>query len=272
MHARSGKDKGPHKKNSPARAGKVVGSLTARRRIRWDIVGFAVLAVVLIAVIAYSLIPKIQKTRDAERFTPSEANPDPSAGIAGIVKADYPAGRHIPDSLRVAYDRSPAFGGPHDQNWATCTGFVYPVAIRTENAIHSLEHGAVWITYDPDLVNGEDLAVLRTKVENQPYMLMSPYPELTSPVTLQSWGRQLAVDDVSDRRIDRFITALRQNPNTHPEPGASCSSGPGGFDPDNPPPFDPSPPGLDAIPMTDPPATSGPPGTGDPLVPQTGIK
>ncbi|MDQ4103132.1 MAG: DUF3105 domain-containing protein, partial [Actinomycetota bacterium] len=69
-------------------------------------------------------------------------------------------------------------------------------------------------------------------------------------VSLQSWGHQLAVDNVKDPRIDQFLRALRQNPYTHPEVGASCDElGPGRFDLDNPPPFDPKPPGPDAVPM-----------------------
>ena len=71
-------------------------------------------------------------------------------------------------------------------------------------------------------------------------MVMSPYPGLDSPVSLQSWGHQLKVGDVNDPRIDEFISSLKQNQYTHPEVGASCDAiGPGGFDQDNPPPFAP---------------------------------
>jgi hypothetical protein len=96
---------------------------------------------------------------------------------------------------------------------------------------------------------------LRAEVDGKPYMFMSPYPNLDSTVTLQSWGHQLELDSVEDPRIRRFVTALRQNPNTHPEPGASCATSGTGFDPDAPPPFDPSPPGPDAVPLA--PADSG---------------
>ena len=69
-------------------------------------------------------------------------------------------------------------------------------------------------------------------------MVMSPYPGLDSPVSLQSWGHQLKVDDATDPRIDEFISSLKQNQYTHPEVGASCDAiGPGAFDQDNPPPF-----------------------------------
>lgn len=73
-------------------------------------------------------------------------------------------------------------------------------------------------------------------------MLMSPYPTLDAPISLQSWGHQLELDQASDIRIDQFISALRLNPATYPEVGATCSIPPLSFDPDNPPPFDPTTP------------------------------
>ena len=57
--------------------------------------------------------------------------------------------------------------------------------------VHALEHGAVWIAYNPDKIKGEALDTLKAKVEGQPYMLMSPYPGLDKPISLQSWGHQL---------------------------------------------------------------------------------
>lgn len=165
-------------------------------------------------------------------------------------KIEYPAGTHVQAPRRVTYDQHPPMGGPHDQYWATCTGTVYPDPIRTENVVHSLEHGAVWIAYDPQKVAGDEVSTLEAKVDGQPYMLMSPYPGLPSPISVQSWGHRLALDDSEDDRLGQFITALRRNPTTHPEAGATCSTTAGSFDPSAPPPFDTSAPGPDAVPMT----------------------
>ncbi|QSE87694.1 DUF3105 domain-containing protein (plasmid) [Rhodococcus pseudokoreensis] len=225
------------------------GGVPGTRRFPWLMIGAAVIVVGLIAVIAYALVPQAQEKGAAQGFSPSADNPDPSTGIDGVVKIEYPAGNHVQAPQRVAYDQSPPFGGAHDQYWATCTGIVYPDAIRTENAVHSLEHGAVWVTYNPDRLSSDDIAALASNVDGKTYTLMSPYPGLDSAVSLQSWGHQLKLDDVHDPRIPEFITALRQNPNTYPEPGASCSTVQGGFDPANPPPFDPSAPGPDAVPV-----------------------
>ncbi|MDI5979396.1 DUF3105 domain-containing protein [Amycolatopsis magusensis] len=181
-------------------------------------------------------------------FMPSEANPDPSTAIPGVVRQAYDPGLHVAAPQRVAYDHSPPFGGRHDQVWAACNGVVYPEGVRTEHLVHSLEHGAVWIAYHPDRVTGAERAKLAERVEGKPYLVMSPYPGLDQPISLQSWGHQLKVASADDERIDQFVTALLLNPATFPEPGAPCDPGPGGFDQDAPPPFDPTPPGPDAQP------------------------
>ena len=66
---------------------------------------------------------------------------------------------------------------------------------------------------------------LYAKVEGQNYTMMSPYPGLDQPVSLQSWGHQLKLSDPDDPRIDQFISSLRQNQYTYPEVGARCAMG-----------------------------------------------
>lgn len=122
----------------------------------------------------------------------------------------------------LTYKQSPPVAGTHNYNWQNCMGDVYDAQIANEHAVHSMEHGAVWITYRPDLPK-DQVAALAKKVRGNPYMLMSPYPGLDKPISLQAWGYQLKVDNASDKRIDEFIKALRQNASV--EPGASCSQG-----------------------------------------------
>ena len=186
-------------------------------------------------------------------FAPSGANQDPSLQIPGIVVKNYQGADHVGPTERVAYDGDPPFGGPHDASWAACDGVVYSKAIRGENAVHSLEHGAVWVAYHPDKISAADLEALRSLVTGENYLFMSPVPTMDSPIALQSWGHQLTLEERDDERIDQFIKALRTNRFTHPEVGATCAPlGPGRFDPDNPPAFDPNPPGADAVPVQGP--------------------
>src|SRR6476469_3638999 len=222
----------------------VVG--TARKPKPWGMI-MAVVAVVALAggVIGYALVT----VHDKEKWVVSADNQDPSDNIEGVVHKKYESAQHVEATQRVAYDQSPPFGGPHDGTWADCNGTVYPKAVRTENMVHTLEHGAVWIAYNPDKIEVDDLTKLAERVDGVPYMMLSPYPALDVPVSLQSWGHQLKLTDPDDRRIDQFIEALRENEYTAPEPGARCDSQGTGFDPTNPPPFEPGPPGPDAAPV-----------------------
>lgn len=217
--------------------------------IPWITLGAILSIVALIAVLAVNLWPRYQETQEAERWAPTADNPDPSENIEGIEIVENLNNAHVNPDQRVAYDHTPPIGGPHDAAWATCNGIVYDEAIRNENAVHSLEHGAVWITYQPDLASEEDVERLRSRVEGQSYLFMSPHPEQESPISLQAWGRQLQLDSADDERITHFIGALRINPYTSPEVGASCATIPGSFEPENPRLFEPGDPGPDAVQM-----------------------
>jgi hypothetical protein len=145
--------------------------------------------------------------------------------IDGIQTYNYPAGQeHV--ETPVAYTESPPVGGPHapPPQWADCTGTVYDIDIRHENAVHSLEHGAVWITYNPDEVSDADIETLAGLVENEGGRMMSPYEGLDSPISIQSWGHQLKVDSADDKRIKQFADFLTLNSKFTPEPGASCEN------------------------------------------------
>lgn len=229
-------------------------AVVVKRSRPWGTVA-AVTVVVLFAgsVFGYFYYRYDQKKQHAAalaQYTPSETNKDPSDKIAGVVKVDYPAAKHVTALQRVAYDKSPPFGGPHDETWAACNGVVYDKAVRTENMVHPLEHGAVWIAYNPDQIKGPALDTLKAKVTGQQYLMLSPYPGLDQPISLQSWGHQLKLASETDPRVDQFIQALRTNQYTYPETGATCDEDPTVFDPANPPPFDASPLPPDAVPMT----------------------
>ncbi|MGF7122483.1 MULTISPECIES: DUF3105 domain-containing protein [unclassified Rhodococcus (in: high G+C Gram-positive bacteria)] len=255
--------RGPGNNNTRAKSAKAIkaaknkGGVPAAKRgggtarqIPWLTIGAVIAVVALIGVLAINIFPKYQDQQAVAKFTPSESNQDPSTAIDGVVTVDYPAGVHVDATQRVAYDQTPPFGGPHDSVWATCMGTVYADPIRTENAVHSLEHGAIWIAYNPDKIDDAQRKQLEERASSRDgYMLMSPYPGMDSPISLQSWGHQLEVDTADDERIDQFIAALRLNRYAYPEVGASCSTIPGSFDPANPPPFDAAAPGPDAVPM-----------------------
>ncbi len=120
-------------------------------------------------------------------------------------------------------DQLPPIGGIHDPTWQNCG--IYDTVVETKNVIHSLEHGAVWVAYSPEL-SERDVATLQEIVENENFVVLSPYPRLRSEVVLTAWGIQLEVDSVNDSRIGTFIERYQQGPQT-PELGATCQNGVG---------------------------------------------
>ncbi|WP_040338325.1 DUF3105 domain-containing protein [Candidatus Blastococcus massiliensis] len=139
--------------------------------------------------------------------------------IAGVESWEDLSQEHV--QTTVDYEQSPPVGGPHDFEWADCTGTVYDVDIRPENAVHSLEHGAVWITYDPEVASDEDIETL-ADLADEPGRMLSPYEGLDSPISIQAWGHQLKVDSAVDERLKQFADLLTFAANL--EPGATCEN------------------------------------------------
>src|SRR5215510_14480132 len=88
----------------------------------------------------------------------------------------------------VNYPQVPPVGGPHNPVWMNYGSYDKP--IPNENAVHSMEHGAVWITYQPDLAEAA-VEQLRSLVRVHSYVLLSPYPGLPAPVVASAWGLQI---------------------------------------------------------------------------------
>jgi hypothetical protein len=123
----------------------------------------------------------------------------------------------------VDYPQSPPVGGPHNPTWQNC-GF-YSKPVRNEYAVHSMEHGAVWITYSPDLPK-DQVETLRDIAQSNSYVLVSPYSDLPSQVVASAWGKQLYLNSADDPRLEQFVSAYQQGPQ-NPEPGAPCNGGVG---------------------------------------------
>lgn len=130
-------------------------------------------------------------------------------------------GQHKAGPLK--YTVTPPVAGEHNNNWMNCEGNVYDAPIANEHAVHSLEHGAVWVTYQPNLPK-DQVAKLVERVEGTEKLFLSPYEGLDAPVSLQAWGYQLKVQSATDERIDEFIKALKVNASVE-GPTALCSQG-----------------------------------------------
>ncbi|MEV5881454.1 DUF3105 domain-containing protein [Streptomyces sp. NPDC052020] len=123
----------------------------------------------------------------------------------------------------VTYPVEPPVGGDHHQVWMNCDGDVYGKPVRNVNAVHSLEHGAVWVTYTGKAPKA-DVEALAEKVRKTPYSLMSPDDRQKDPIVLTAWGHQRTVTGADDPAVDAFFEKFVQGEQT-PEPGAPCTGG-----------------------------------------------
>jgi len=177
----------------------------------WGLIALvSALAVFAVGIVGYA----VWSGRDNAGGVAAEA-----ARIPGIQVDEGQTAVH--QSGVLEYPTYPPDGGNHNGYWADCTGTVYSQPIANENAVHALEHGAVWITYRSD-ITPDALSQLKSLVDGNDRMMLSPYPDQASPISLQSWGYKLAVDSPSDSRVGTFINLLRYNPDTTPEYGATC--------------------------------------------------
>ena len=157
-------------------------------------------------------------------------------GLVAIVFFSQPELRGVPDGTQTVAvgerehvegdlhaDGEVPAGGAHDAIWQNC-GF-YGEEIRSENAVHSLEHGAVWISYDPSLP-ADDVRALRGFVSRTEKVLVSPVAGQGAPIIATAWATQLEINDPSDARLGQIVNDFTGS-RSAPEPGGSCSGGVG---------------------------------------------
>ena len=209
---RGGKPKG--KKGRKVAAVKVGGDRN------WGVIlTFVAVGVIAAGLIGYAFW--------AQRGSAQETWEERAAAIAGIVNYRETNPEMLTESHVAGpqqYEVTPPVGGNHSAAWQTCQGTVYTEPIHNEHAVHSLEHGAIWVTYNPDLLDQGQIDTLAGLVEGNEKMLMSPFPDLETPISLQAWGYQLQVSDAGDPRINEFIRALRVNASLE-GPNARCDGG-----------------------------------------------
>ena len=240
--------------------------VTRRQGLPWLTIGAVVVIVALAAGIFFVVF---SKTRENNAAQDALAPVDPVRVESGSVDGhprhlrrcstpataetpasyvDYKAAIHITADQRVAYNRYPPVGGPHDGTWANCNGIVYATAVRTENMVHTLEHGAVWITYNPDTITPEDLATLTA-----PGAGPAVHHAVALPgAGLEDFAAGLGPSTEGGLGLRRAGQAVHHRAAAEPlgVPGDRRHLPAATFDVTNPPAFDPTPPGADAIPMS----------------------
>jgi Protein of unknown function (DUF3105) len=221
-----------------------------RRRIMLGVV-VVLLILVGIAFGVYRGLHKTALSADTQQIVPAAvtgqatvqtkpdtvANPTDIQGVVAYDTAGYP-GPGTPGAGTLGHDHvdgpvtyavTPPVGGPHNGIWMNAG--VYTKPVPSERAVHNLEHGAVWITYDPNLSAAKvqqlvDFFNKQTMISepggrSNRYVDVTPWASnsLPSPIMISSWGYQLGVDSPTGPRLQQFVDTFRHSKTYTPEYG-----------------------------------------------------
>lgn len=189
----------------------------------WAWLGLVLVAVVAIALVAVALVKSDRPSEEIPTVPSGPAGPEGTRQVALLPAV------HVSQDQSVDYSVTPPAGGDHFGDiWQNCG--IYDEPLTDEYVVHSMEHGAVWVTYRPDLP-ADEVEQLQGIARDgyagsQRYIVLSPYEGLEEDVVASAWGRQLRLDDVNDPRLTEFLESFAGGPQS-PEPGASCSESEG---------------------------------------------
>lgn len=204
------------------------GEAAPDRRGLWVALSVAAIAVVLIggAIVIDNgqqqqrLAPQQTAEARVEKVTSEPITSVVTSEITGVQAFKVDQGHTV---SKVDYPQMPPPGGLHSAEWQNCG--IYDTPVDAVNGVHSLEHGAVWIAYKPD-VGAEAIEKLRGLVRGKTYTLLSPMQEANAPIVAVAWGFRLELTDANDPRLPQFMSKFINGPQT-PEPGAACTGAKG---------------------------------------------
>lgn len=118
---------------------------------------------------------------------------------------------HITEGEKVSYQSNPPTSGSH---WPDpLRDGIYNEEKPDEAIVHSLEHGRVWISYQPDIPS-EIKEQLRAIVKHEARVILTPRAANETDIALAAWNRldafDLNLDGLFDEnRVKDFIRRYR---------------------------------------------------------------
>jgi len=135
-----------------------------------------------------------------------------------------PGQGHLNAGVPFNYPTIPAYGGPHAGNLLPCS--VYPDEQSQERILHSMEHGAVVIFFQPDVASGDDITQIRQLgtelLREGNRIVVAPNRQLTNPIVIASWARLLPLQTFEDATIRGFVDAFENDGPENIPRGNAC--------------------------------------------------
>lgn len=113
---------------------------------------------------------------------------------------------HVSASAQVEYKTNPPTSGSHLAqaiNWG-----IYNQEIDDKAALHSLEHGGIWISYK-DLTDGEIQQLQKIAQRNSQSVVLNPRAANDNRIVVASWGRMMKLENVDEALIQKYIDTFK---------------------------------------------------------------
>ncbi len=131
--------------------------------------------------------------------------------LEGVEQFPSEGTEHVSSDTQVEYDTSPPTSGPHYNSPAAAGFYDAGNAPAMGNLVHSLEHGAVVVYYDPSALSDEQEEHLRSLTQQYTgtWASVIAVPTSTanvdSPVVLTAWRNVLRLDGYDEATVEAFL-------------------------------------------------------------------
>jgi hypothetical protein len=126
--------------------------------------------------------------------------------------------RHVDEGETVDYETTPPAYGFHSPGSLQCG--IWGEQQPSEPFVHSLEHGAVGLLYDPQ--SAEPQAIERLEAiagRSDSHIISMPFAGMEHPITIVSWGEMMELDELDEPALREYVETFRDK---GPESGQSC--------------------------------------------------
>lgn len=113
--------------------------------------------------------------------------------------------QHLPDGTQITYATNPPAEGNHYPEPQGAG--IYTTQPADGHLVHSLEHGAIILWYNPKMLSNNQIKQL-TNLYNSIILsktIMTPRDSMDVPVALSSWGRVLKLTTIDEKQIKNFF-------------------------------------------------------------------